>query len=104
MTASARSYAAGSWLSLDVTDVVRTAGGTSFALTGTGATYAGFSSQESDRPPRLTVVTTPSGGPAPRGAASGTPTTTRDDDGTEAAVVHGWGAPLAGDDSTDRST
>jgi hypothetical protein len=84
------SYVRGEWVRWDVTDglteLERTAGGTvSFAVTTEEKRQLGFSAKESGRPARL-VVRTEDLGPS------------LVDADTPAAVVHGWGLPIGGDE------
>jgi hypothetical protein len=78
-------FANGSWVEWDVTKGVSPTGGEqNFKLESNAQKWIGFKSKESPdsaRRPKLVVTTGPATAPS-----------------TEAAVVHGWGAPVAGDE------
>jgi hypothetical protein len=103
VTSVASGYAEDTSISLDATALTAPGGTVSMALTTPrGGGYQGFMSRESGHPPELVVtvsstadsppIATPTAASAPTAAAAEGP------DGTQAAVVQGWGPVVSGDE------
>ena len=105
VTSVASAYGQDTSISLDASALAARGGTVSVALTTPrNGGYQGFTSRESSHPPELVVTTSstsaaaPVATPTPTAAAAPTAAVAEGPDGVQAAVVHGWGPVVSGDE------